>query len=36
MEGKIKLYVYVKFCMKVSKSGTECPEMISEALENIL
>jgi hypothetical protein len=31
MDGKIKQHVCIKFCMKLSKSATETPEMLHEA-----
>jgi hypothetical protein len=31
MDGKTKQCVCIKFCMKLSKSDTETPEMLREA-----
>jgi hypothetical protein len=31
MDGKIKQYVCIKFCMKLGKSATETLEMLHEA-----
>jgi hypothetical protein len=31
MDGKIEQHVCIKFCMKLSKSATETPEMVHKA-----
>jgi hypothetical protein len=36
MDGKIEQHVCIKLCMKLSKSATETPGMLHEALDNIL
>jgi hypothetical protein len=36
MDGKIEQCVCIKFSVKLRKSAAETPEMLHEALENIL